>query len=86
MVYEDQIVEQRKMLEEIQSNRGRKKRANEKREEQLLHRIDRHDWHLQNLRDLATKVRKGRVSPSVIMGTVSEDIEYYVQEAYTVYL
>jgi len=77
----DQQKDQKKMLEEVQRNRRRK--GNEKREEQLLHRIDRHDWHLQKLQDLASSVQKGHVSPTLIMGTVSEDIEYYVQEAHT---
>merc|ERR1711879_474089 len=68
------------MGDKLQRKRGKKK--NYSNEEVLSKRIDKHKWHMQQMRDLSKRIEKGRVDPKQLEA-LKDDITYYVEEAAT---
>jgi len=89
----DWIQEQRDTLKEQQTdletqidklqrkNRKKKSAQQVSQEEVLVKRLDKHKWHLIQMRDLSKRIEKGRVDPNQL-DVLKDDIIYYVEEAF----
>jgi len=67
-------------LDKLQRKRSKKKNSTNSREEFLIKRIDKHKWHLQQLKDLSRRIEKGRVDPAQL-NSVKDDILYYMEDS-----
>ena len=71
-------------IDKLQRKNRKKKSAQQvSQEEVLVKRLDKHKWHLIQMRDLSKRIEKGRVDPNQL-DVLKDDIIYYVEEAYPI--
>merc|ERR1712113_292579 len=77
----EQQVDLEAQLDKLQRKNRKKKSAQQiSQEEVLVKRLDKHKWHISQLRDLSKQIEKGRVDPKQLEA-LKDDINYYVEEA-----